>query len=81
MTICAHDPLIDMYISKAALLGTGWELATTRLIGKALEFAGRDAVFLDVGANIGSHAMYAAAMGRSVWAVEPLTMNQAKVID
>ena len=32
-------------------------------------------VFLDVGANIGGHALYAAAKGAPVFAIEPLSIN------
>ena len=32
-------------------------------------------VFLDVGANIGVHALTMASLGHQVWAVEPLDVN------
>ena len=38
-------------------------------------YSDKEAVFLDVGANIGGHALYAAAKGNQVYAIEPLTIN------
>ena len=36
-------------------------------------------VFLDIGANLGIHSLYAASLGFKVWAVEPQEINLAKV--
>ena len=39
----------------------------------------RKTVFLDCGANLGSHALYAAALGFDSWAVEPQARNLFRV--
>ena len=39
----------------------------------------RKTVFLDIGANLGIHGLYAAKMGYRVWAVEPQKNNLLKV--
>ena len=37
------------------------------------------AIFLDIGANLGIHALYAAKLGFEVWAIEPQLENIKKV--
>ncbi|TRY79951.1 hypothetical protein TCAL_06553 [Tigriopus californicus] len=44
-----------------------------------LQAYGKDSILLDVGANIGSHLLFAAAKGHSVWGVEPQTINLVKM--
>lgn len=39
----------------------------------------RKTIFLDVGANLGIHALYVAKLGFQTWAVEPQTINVIKV--
>ena len=36
-------------------------------------------LFLDVGANVGIHGLYAAALGLKLWSVEPQIKNVEKV--
>ena len=36
-------------------------------------------LFLDVGANVGIHGLYAAALGLQLWSVEPQIKNVEKV--
>ena len=39
----------------------------------------RTTLFLDIGANLGIHTLYAAKMGFKTWAVEPQQRNLIKV--
>ena len=38
-----------------------------------------NAVFLDVGANLGIHSLFAARLGFNVWSIEPQIENLKKV--
>ena len=38
-----------------------------------------DTLFLDIGANLGIHGLYAAKLGHRVWAVEPQERNLIRV--
>ena len=44
-----------------------------------LRHADLEALFVDVGANLGIHGLYAAKLGYRVWAVEPQERNLIKV--
>ena len=62
--------------------GKLWEERISTFVKKGLEnYDGvrPGAVFLDVGANIGTHTLYALATGHRVYAVEPLTINDVRV--
>ena len=39
----------------------------------------KNVLFIDLGANIGTHGLYAAALGAQVWAIEPQERNIVKV--
>ena len=39
------------------------------------QFMSGKAIFLDIGANLGIHALYAAKLGLEVWAIEPQLEN------
>ena len=56
-----------------------WEGGTSHLLQKLLKEQFDDTVFLDVGANLGFHALYAAKLTNKVWAVEPQEKNLNKV--
>ena len=43
------------------------------------QFVSGKAIFLDIGANLGIHALYAAKLGFEVWAIEPQLQNLKKV--
>lgn len=68
-TICTHDPKVDKMI-------LGW---ITNFVGAALERTAAESVkvddaaavvvFVDVGANIGVHSLFAARLGFENWAV------------
>ena len=78
--VCAFTKATDEYISGSVLSGNAWEGDISKLLGRLLDAYGNSQmVFIDVGANIGCHALYEAAKGYDVWAVDPLTMNHVKV--
>ena len=78
-TICHHPTNVDKFVS-GSIAGSGiWEGHISILIDKALRRY-PNATLLDIGANIGAHALYGAALGNKVWAVEPMTENLVKVI-
>ena len=61
-----------------------WEQETSILINEFLtkQFingGGSKVLFVDIGANLGFHALYAAKLGANVWAVEPQETNLNKV--
>ena len=43
------------------------------------KYANPDALFLDIGANLGIHGLYMARLGYRVWAIEPQEKNLIKV--
>ena len=43
------------------------------------KYTNPDALFLDVGANLGIHGLYVAKLGYRVWAIEPQEKNLIKV--
>lgn len=51
----------------------------TSILSNMLQAYGNETIFLDVGANIGTHLLFAAAKGYLVWGVEPQTTNLVKV--
>eukprot|EP00095_Tigriopus_kingsejongensis_P008465 maker-scaffold18_size714446-snap-gene-3.25 protein:Tk08465 transcript:maker-scaffold18_size714446-snap-gene-3.25-mRNA-1 annotation:"hypothetical protein CGI_10008025" len=77
--LCLHDVSQDMYISGFIANGTLWEPKLSMHIGNLLSTYGPDALFLDIGANIGTHSLYVAQLGHQVVAVEPLAMNLVKL--
>ena len=64
-----------------SILSTGkWEPNISKIIKILLnKFVDKHTVFLDVGANLGIHGLYAAKLGFPVWAVEPQQRNLIKV--
>ena len=77
--ICTFSPETDKYVSGGLRAGHGWEPWISKVLGKMLATYGSDAVLLDVGANIGAHALYAAKLGYRVAGVEPQNINLARV--
>ena len=74
--ICLYPKTEDVYVSGAFWAGGSWESGTTKFILKLLNSYRRvRPVYVDLGANIGSHAVPVAKRGFRVWAVEPLTPN------
>ena len=74
-----------MFISNSILHTGVWEKDISKYIKElhVNNYVGReDALFLDIGANLGIHALYAAKLGyKKVWAVEPQQRNIIKVTD
>ena len=79
-TICVHEMKNDIYVSYRILKSGIWEKEISELIkDMLLRFDTRDIVFVDVGANLGFHSLYAAKLGYNVWAVEPQQRNVIKM--
>lgn len=58
-----------------------WERDVSKIIRILLnKYVDKKTVFVDIGANLGIHALYAAKLGFKVWAVEPQQSNLMKVI-
>ena len=70
----------DRFVSRSIRRSGSWERDTGNLIGTLLtKFLKDDAIFLDIGANLGIHALFAARLGFKVWAIEPQIQNLKKV--
>ena len=70
----------DIWVSKSIIEEGHWEKNTSLLIKKLLtRHMKSDAVFLDVGANLGIHSLFAAKLGFNVWSIEPQEENLKKV--
>ncbi|OWF51598.1 uncharacterized protein LOC110448966 [Mizuhopecten yessoensis] len=76
--IYIHDPRKDTWVSATLSRSGTWEQNTTELISSVLR-AERDAVLLDIGANIGVYTLTAAKLGFKVIAVEPLKINVQRI--
>ena len=82
--MCVHNEETDSDISAYVRKEGGYEKQIGRTI-KALLGASKHregnkkTTFLDVGANLGMHTLYAAKLGYPVWAVEPHKQNIIKV--
>ncbi len=78
--ICVHSKARDEFISGSFLSGMPWERHVATIVGKMLRaFNGPNNVLVDVGANIGSIALVAAALKFEVFAVEPLKANNVRM--
>eukprot|EP00095_Tigriopus_kingsejongensis_P008471 maker-scaffold18_size714446-snap-gene-3.26 protein:Tk08471 transcript:maker-scaffold18_size714446-snap-gene-3.26-mRNA-1 annotation:"hypothetical protein ARALYDRAFT_481533" len=77
--ICTFERKMDKFVSGSILSGSPWERHLSLFLAKMLQVYGPEAILLDVGANIGSHTVFAAALGHKVWGVEPQLMNLVKV--
>ena len=60
--------------------GKGWETSISRLLLRMLQNYGKEAIFVDAGTNIGTHALYIAKAGHFVYGIEPQPINLNKVI-
>lgn len=69
---------VDVHVSGSILDWGVWEENEVRGVMKMMEEY-KDAVFLDIGANIGMYTVMVAAMGRKVIAVDPLMNNLALI--
>ena len=79
-TICVHELTNDIYVSHRILKSGIWEKEISELIKDILlRHDQKDIIFLDVGANLGFHSLYAAKLGYNVCAVEPQQRNFIKM--
>ena len=82
--MCVHDKKTDSLISGGVRRGGAFEKHVSRTIKALLDLmtlnqGTKETIFLDVGANIGMHTLYAAKLAYHVWAVEPQKQNIIKV--
>lgn len=79
ITICTHpkeDDLMSGYIIDRPC--RCWEPEVGDMVIEMLRHH-PEAVYIDAGANLGTHAVMGAAAGHQVWAIEPLTTNLVKM--
>ena len=78
--ICVYEKSRDIFVSDGILTTGSWEPHISVLIKNLLQVHSKnDIVFVDVGANLGIHGLYAAKLGYKVWAIEPQTDNLVKI--
>ena len=77
--ICVYKSEEDRYVSNSILKHGTWELGISIIIKLLLEQSDQNILFLDVGANLGIHSLYAASLGYRVVAIEPQEKNLIKV--
>lgn len=79
-TICVYEKKNDIYVSYRILKSGIWEKEISELIkDMLLRYEQKEILFLDVGANLGFHTLYAAKLGYNTWAVEPQQRNAIKI--
>ncbi|CAF1374685.1 unnamed protein product [Adineta steineri] len=73
--VCLHQAQTDIYVSKSfqESLSIWEEHGVLRILQLLLRYPHLD--FIDIGANIGTYTMYAAALGRFVLAIECFAPN------
>ena len=78
VTFCVKPPEEDAYVSRELALGRGWE---PELVSKVMEAMALhpEAVFLDLGSNIGAYTLPVASMRRRVVAVDMMRDNLAYI--
>ena len=82
--MCVHDEKKDMTISVLVRKYGSYEKSVSQIIKALLNIIklhedNKKTMYLDVGANLGMHTLYAAKLGYPVWAVEPQMENIIKV--
>ena len=78
--ICVYQKSRDIFVSDGILRTGSWEPHISVLIKSLLQVHSKsDIVFVDVGANLGIHGLYAAKLGYKVWAIEPQPDNLVKM--
>ncbi|CAF3835112.1 unnamed protein product [Adineta steineri] len=78
-SICVYDSKRDSFLSAAFRESISiWdEEGVTRILRLLLRYPHLD--FIDIGANIGTYTMYAAALGRFVLAIECFALNTDRI--
>ena len=78
-----YDGSLDKWVSSSIIKYGSFEQDVSEIIKRILvmskHFLDGKTLFMDVGANLGIHGLYAAKMGFPVWAVEPQTSNLIRV--
>lgn len=77
--MCTFSAKKDAYVSGSIRKGKGWEGHISSMLVKMLKSIGERAILLDVGTNIGCHALYGAINNFHVFGVEPQAVNLVKV--
>ena len=78
--ICIHPLSVDSFISAELKTIGRWEYGIGEMMMMELmRFDPRDVTFVDIGAHIGPHSLYAAALGYPVVAVEPAAFNHLRI--
>ena len=77
--ICVYEAEEDHWVSKYILQYGTWEPGLSITIKILQEQADQDILFLDIGANLGIHSLYAAKLGYRVVSIEPQENNLIKV--
>ena len=72
--IAIHNPKLDIFVSGSIARRGAWEGGLINTLMLFLE-QNKEAILLDVGANIGVYSLSAAKLGRKVVAVDPLPKN------
>ena len=75
--ICVKPREVDIHVSGSILDWGVWEENVVGVMKMMDEY--KEAVFLDIGANIGMYTVMVAAMGRKVIAVDPVLSNLALI--
>ncbi|GFR63154.1 hypothetical protein ElyMa_000148900 [Elysia marginata] len=74
VSICVYPTIEDKWVSGSLRMNQLWEEDLVLAMQRALQ-ADPSMMLLDLGSNLGLYALFAAAMGRSVLAVEMLPTN------
>ena len=77
--VCTFSSKDDAYVSGSIRAGKGWEPHISNILKRGLEFLGTKSILLDLGTNIGAHALYFTQRNFFVYGVEPQQMNLVKV--
>ena len=73
--MCVYQGGQDKLISRSIATGKGWDVANVEKILENLGEPRSDMGFIDLGSNLGTYALAAAAAGHQVVAVEPMDAN------
>ena len=78
MTFCVKPPEEDAYVSAKLAMGKGWEPDLVTMVMESMTLH-PEAVFLDLGSNIGAYTLPVASMRRRVVAVDMMRDNLAYI--
>ncbi|XP_033748261.1 uncharacterized protein LOC117333197 isoform X1 [Pecten maximus] len=78
LEVYIHDPKNDKWVSGSLAKGQIWESQLVNLVLAALQKE-KNAVFLDIGANLGIYSLMAAKQGFRTVSIEPLKINVQRI--